>query len=106
MGSMEKDVGSLALVGVYRRAVHASLERVWENVFDWEHLPHLHHQSFSAIECVDSGDWGWRARIALQPRRAGDVHELGDAAAVFDVRHQDIDNPVGEERPESFHRKD
>jgi nitrite reductase/ring-hydroxylating ferredoxin subunit len=55
-------------VAVYRRSVAASLERVWENVLDWEHLPWLHRSTFSAIEAVDAGAWGWRARVALQPR--------------------------------------
>jgi nitrite reductase/ring-hydroxylating ferredoxin subunit len=59
--------GSLTRVGVYRRSVRASLERVWENVFDWEHLPWLHRAYFAAIDCQDTGDWGWRARVALQP---------------------------------------
>ena len=57
----------LVRVGVYEREVRASTERVWENVHDWEHLPWLHRGSFSSIECNDSGDWGWRARIGLQP---------------------------------------
>jgi nitrite reductase/ring-hydroxylating ferredoxin subunit len=57
-------------VGIYRRVVGASLERVWENVLDWEHLPWLHHSSFRAIERVDSGPWGWRARIGLHPAEA------------------------------------
>jgi len=47
--------------------VAATLERVWENVFDWEHLPWLHRGSFSSIELADSGTWGWRAEIGLQP---------------------------------------
>jgi len=59
-----------ARVGLYRRLVGASLERVWENVLDWEHLPWLHHGAFRAIERVDSGPWGWRARIGLHPAEA------------------------------------
>ena len=54
-------------VAVYRRRVRASLERVWENVHDWEHLPWLHAGSFSRIDLVDSGPWGWRAMIDLEP---------------------------------------
>ena len=50
-------------VAVYERRVHASAERVWENVRDWEHLPALHSRAFSAIDCEDEGAWGWRARI-------------------------------------------
>ena len=53
----------LTLAAVYERRVGVSLERVWENVHDWEHLPWLHSIAFSAIDLEDSGDWGWRARI-------------------------------------------
>jgi nitrite reductase/ring-hydroxylating ferredoxin subunit len=52
----------LTQVAVYRRTVGASLERVWENVHDWEHLPWLHDGSFADIELLESGDWGWKAR--------------------------------------------
>jgi nitrite reductase/ring-hydroxylating ferredoxin subunit len=64
---MDSASGSLTRVGVYRRSVRASLERVWENVLDWEHLPWLHRSSFAAIEADDAGDWGWRARVVLPP---------------------------------------
>ncbi len=57
----------LTSVAVYRRRVGASLERVWENVRDWEHLPWLHSSSFSAIVLEEEGEWGWRARIDPQP---------------------------------------
>ncbi len=59
-----------ARVSVYRRVVGASLERVWENVLDWEHLPWLHHTSFRAIERIASGPWGWRARVGLHSAEA------------------------------------
>jgi len=52
----------LTQVAVYRRTVGASLERVWENVHDWEHLPWLHDGSFADIELLESGDRGWKAR--------------------------------------------
>jgi nitrite reductase/ring-hydroxylating ferredoxin subunit len=55
-------------VAVYRRRVAASLERVWENVLDWEHLPWLHRDSFCGIALEASGDWGWRAAVELPPR--------------------------------------
>jgi len=58
---------SRTCVAVYHRRVRASIERVWENVHDWEHLPWLHAPSFSRIELVDSGPWGWRALIDLEP---------------------------------------
>ena len=59
---------SLQIAGTYRRRVKASLERIWENVFDWEHLAHLHEGSFRKCALVDSGPWGWR--VDLTPRGA------------------------------------
>ncbi len=53
----------LTRVGVYERTLPTSAERVWENVRDWEHLPWLHSSSFSSIDCLAEGEWGWRARI-------------------------------------------
>lgn len=50
-------------VGTYKRAVPVSLERMYENALDWEHLPHLHASSFTTIDCIDSGGWGWRATV-------------------------------------------
>jgi nitrite reductase/ring-hydroxylating ferredoxin subunit len=58
-------------VGIYRREVRAELARVWENVYDWEHLPWLHRAAFSRIELVDRGSWGWRARVGLAPEESG-----------------------------------
>jgi len=37
---------ALTLVTTYQRTIHASLERIWENVCDWEHLPWLYRSSF------------------------------------------------------------
>jgi nitrite reductase/ring-hydroxylating ferredoxin subunit len=54
----------------YERRVAAPLERVWENVLDWEHLPCLHHESFCGIDLEDSGAWGWRARVRIPPPEA------------------------------------
>ena len=53
----------LQIAATYERTVGASLERVWENVLDWEHLPWLHARAFDEIEKVDAGTWGWRARL-------------------------------------------
>jgi nitrite reductase/ring-hydroxylating ferredoxin subunit len=51
-------------VGTYRRVLPVNLERMYENALDWEHLPHVHESSFTAIECLEAGHWGWRARTA------------------------------------------
>ncbi len=58
---------TLHLASVYRREVGASVERILENVFDWEHLPALHDTYFTAVERLDGGDWGWRVRLSRPP---------------------------------------
>ncbi|MFK7914372.1 MAG: Rieske (2Fe-2S) protein [Pseudomonadales bacterium] len=55
--------GAVPHVGTYRRVLPVSLERMYENTLDWEHLPHVHAGSFGSIECLDSGPWGWRAAL-------------------------------------------
>jgi hypothetical protein len=39
-------------VGSYRRRLPVSLDRMYENALDWQHLPHLHSSSFGSIDCV------------------------------------------------------
>lgn len=58
---------SLHLADVYRRQVRASVERIWENVFDWEHLPALHGSYFTQVERLDSDESGWRLRLSRPP---------------------------------------
>ena len=62
-------------VGTYRRVLPVTLERLYENALDWEHLPYVHQSSFSAIRCQASGHWGWRAEVA-SPRGTVSVIEL------------------------------
>lgn len=57
----------LTLLATYRRTIHASLERIWENVLDWEHLPWLHRKSFAAIQLLGQTPKGWHARVTLVP---------------------------------------
>ena len=47
--------GSGAHVGSYRRRLPVNLVRMYENALDWEHLPHLHKSSFSALDLLDAG---------------------------------------------------
>ena len=54
-------------VGTYRRELPVGLDRLYENAIDWEHLPYLHRTSFAKIECLDAGQWGFRARVWPQP---------------------------------------
>jgi len=54
-------------IGTYRRALPVSLERLYENAIDWEHLAYLHRSSFARVECAEAGGWGFRARVWSQP---------------------------------------
>ena len=56
----------LAKVGTYRRIFDVSIERLFENALDWEHLPHLHGKSFKAIDLIAADRSGWRANVTLE----------------------------------------
>lgn len=57
--------GSLSRVAVYERNIGASLDRVWENVLDWEHLPWLHDGAFRSIDLREGDRDGWHADVVL-----------------------------------------
>lgn len=67
---------SLHLAGTYRRCVNASLARIWENVFDWEHLAHLHDGSFATCRLIDRGPWGWRVELTTVGTPAAQIIEM------------------------------
>jgi nitrite reductase/ring-hydroxylating ferredoxin subunit len=60
--ALERNPNQLNLVEVnrYERRIKANIDRVWENVLDWEHLPWLHDTSFAYVSLDEGGDWGWR----------------------------------------------
>lgn len=58
---------SLELAVTWQREVRAGIERIWENVFDWEHLPVLHGMYFNAVDLIDIGSWGWRVALTKNP---------------------------------------
>ncbi len=58
-----------ARVAVYERTVHASLERIWENVLDWEHLPWLHRSSFLGVRMLDESREHWDGWITVPSRK-------------------------------------
>ena len=60
-------------VGSYRRVLPVSLERMYENTLDWEHLPHLHNSSFQSIDCLASGAWGWRAKVVDRKQQVSEL---------------------------------
>lgn len=66
---------------VYERMVEAGVDAVWENVFDWEHLPWLHAQAFSSIELRASGDWGWHADVGMAGGFQAEIELVADREA-------------------------
>lgn len=58
-------IKSLHYLGNYVRRLPTTMARMMENAYDWEHLPFVHPGSFSSIDLVDSGDWGWRAKLGV-----------------------------------------
>jgi len=56
---------SLHYIGNYTRRLQTTLPRMMENALDWEHLPYVHPSSFSRADIIDSGSWGWRAKLGL-----------------------------------------
>jgi nitrite reductase/ring-hydroxylating ferredoxin subunit len=56
-------LAQLHLAGVYRRRVHASPARIWENVFDWEHLPALHETTFRSVALEERRGDDWTVRF-------------------------------------------
>jgi hypothetical protein len=57
---------SLAPVAVYERTIFSSLERIWDNVLDWEHLPWLHPETFGHVRFLGSTTAGYRAETSLR----------------------------------------
>jgi nitrite reductase/ring-hydroxylating ferredoxin subunit len=63
-------VPEVALAATYTRVVGAGIDRVWENVLDWEHLPALHEIYFNHVALIESGSWGWRVELTKTPGTA------------------------------------
>ena len=64
--TMDPDhIADLFYIGNYVRRIPSNMARMMENAYDWEHLPHVHSSSFSSIELVSEGKWGWRAKVGL-----------------------------------------
>jgi len=60
----------LELAATYHREVRAGIDRIWENLFDWEHLPVLHGIYFNHVELIEIGSWGWRVELTKTPGTA------------------------------------
>lgn len=52
-------------VGHLERNLGASAARAIEDELDWEHLPHTHRSTFSAVALIHSSHDGWEADVVL-----------------------------------------
>ena len=79
-------------IGSYRRRMPVSLARMYENALDWEHLPWLHSSSFKSIDCIEAGDWGWRAKAVLADTDPSLLASAGIWKQAFkqSLRHQPL----------------
>ena len=62
---------ALALAATYTREVGVGVDRIWENVLDWEHLPALHEIFFDHVRLVETGSLGWRVELSKTHGSAG-----------------------------------
>ena len=58
-------------VAEYHRDLGASLDRMFENALDWEHLPHVHARTFDNIAIIEERASGWRANVGMVGGRHG-----------------------------------
>ena len=77
----------LELAATYNRVVGANLTRIWENVFDWLHLPVPHLTDIDHVELVESGVAGWRVKLIGQSGRPLEMElRIDKAKARYRVR--------------------
>ena len=50
-------------IGRYTRDIPVSLERMFENALDWEHLPHLHRTTLTDASLRDRAGNFWEAKL-------------------------------------------
>ena len=74
-------------IALYERDLPCSVERVWENVRDWEHLPYLHNQAFQDIVLESSDEGGWRARATIAGGQSVDIHLDMEVEDLFYTTH-------------------
>lgn len=81
---------SMIDVGTLEREIDQRAEFVVEDELDWEHLPHTHASTFSAISLTRADRDGWDARVTLRDGPAMrmvvtlDADRLGYVNATFD----------------------
>ena len=70
------DFSAMFVLGTDRHVVPAPLDRMIENVLDWEHLPFVHPENFCSSELVEHGPGWYRARFGNPPASAGSFNQV------------------------------
>lgn len=68
--------GASTLLGGYQRRLSATVEGVWRNVLDYEHLPWVHAHAFAGVRRLAGGSDWWRAEVTLAPAKLGKTMTL------------------------------
>lgn len=76
VAGMSAPAPTLHEAGVYRRRVEASSARIWENVYDWEHLPSLHETTFRSVNLVELDGPDWTVRFGGSARDGFETIQL------------------------------
>ena len=70
-----EDFDRLFLLGTDHHEVPVSLERILENLMDWEHHPFVHPQAFTSSELLDGGPGWYRVRLGNAPATSGTAND-------------------------------
>ncbi len=96
--------GEWSLLGAADRDVACSLERLYENTLDWEHLPFLHPETFTSVELVEAGRNWWRARVGRHGRKGkGGPDPVDDVLLIMEPEHRQWAIRTRAERREADH---
>lgn len=70
------DFGRMYVLGTDEIDVPTPLDRMVENVLDWEHLPYVHPENFCASELRAQGPGWYRARFHAPPASSGEWNDV------------------------------
>ena len=65
-------------VGGLRWFMPVTLERLYENLLDWQRLPYVHGDLVASVRCRSWGAWGWCAEVVDLRGRRGIIELIVD----------------------------
>ena len=60
----------------FKTTLKSNKIRMFENVLDWEHLPHIHPTSFTSVKLIEKSNTSLRCKIGLWPSLLGLSQEI------------------------------